>query len=328
MFRALLITLTISVLILLGVLVYGAMKPIVISSDDRGQSISMQNPGPLAIALVNNKVCFLYIYDVSFSSMPGGLQQPYQSLSDLYYQEIRDRRLTFNIYGSAVGNLTNSSVAIRILEVNTVAALELQRIIKEELDRSNLSKYHPIVTDEGFTRIVGYAEQKSLHIYNKCNVIELPWSRMVVKISFPNGTTRNFIFIEPLFICNATSIPQQGNTHVVELCFDKDLKITPIISGNLTSIGEVVEKAINASRFNDYSTLKTVDLYLRNPIMNIILRYSYLLMLKPRLEHILRALAFLTIFTGFTVIHYRFRPYEYTFIARFARRLRQRIYRR
>jgi hypothetical protein len=58
------------------------------------------------------------------------------------------------------------------------------------------------------------------------------------------------------------------------------------------------------------------------------LRYNYLLMLKPRLEHILRALAFLAVFVGSTVIHYRFRPYEYSSITRFVRKLRQRIYRR
>jgi len=327
MLRALLTTLTISVLILLGVLVYGAIKPVVISSGEQGHSISMQNPSPSAIALVNNKVCFLYIYDISYLGH-GGAQQPYQPLSDLYYQEVKDRRITFNMYGSAVGNLTNNSVAIRIFEINTVTALELQRIVKEEVDRANLSKYHPIVTSEGFSKIVEYAKQKSLYIYNRCNVVEPPWSRMVAKISLPNGTVRHFVFIEPIFVCNATSIPQQGNTHVVELCFDRDLKFTPIISGNLTSIGEVVEKAINASRFNDLNVLKVVDLYLRNPIMNIMLRYNYLLMLKPRLEHILRALAFLAVFVGSTVIHYRFRPYEYSSITRFVRKLRQRIYRR
>jgi hypothetical protein len=329
MLRALLTTLTISVLILLGVLVYGAIKPVIISSSEQGHVISMQNPGPSAIALVNNKVCFLYIYDISYLGH-GGAQQPYQPLSDLYYQEVKDRRITFNfnMYRFAVGNLTNNSVAIRIFEVNTVTALELQRIVKEEVDRANLSKYHPIVTSEGFSKIVEYAEQKSLYIYNRCNVVEPPWSRVVVQTSLPNGTIRHFVFIEPIFVCNATSIPQQGNTHVVELCFDRDLKFAPIISGNLTSIGEVVEKAINASRFNDLSVLKVVDLYLRNPILNIMLRYNYLLMLKPRLEHILRALAFLAVFVGSTVIHYRFRPYEYSSITRFVRKLRQRIYRR
>jgi hypothetical protein len=323
MLRALLTTLTISVLILLGVLVYGAIKPVIISSGEQGHVISMQNPDPSPIALVNNKVCFLYIYDISYLGH-GGAQQPYQPLSDLYYQEVKDRRITFNMYRSAVGNLTNNSVAIRIFEINTVTALELQRIVKEEVDRANLSKYHPIVTSEGFSKIVEYAEQKSLYIYNRCNVVEPPW----VKISLPNGTVRHFVFIEPIFVCNATSIPQQGNTHVVELCFDRDLKFGPIISGNLTSLGEVVEKAINASRFNDLSVLKVVDLYLRNPILNIMLRYNYLLMLKPRLEHILRALAFLAVFVGSTVIHYRFRPYEYSSITRFVRKLRQRIYRR
>lgn len=332
MLRVLLTTLTISVLILLGVLVYGAIKSVVISSGEEGHSISMQNPSPSAIALVNNKVCFLYIYDISYLGH-GGVQQPYQPLSDLYYQEVKDRRITFNMYGSAIGNLTNNSVAIRIFEINTVTALELQRIVKEEVDRANLSKYHPIVTSEGFSKIVEYAKQKSLYIYNRCNVVEPPWSRMVAKISLPNGTVRHFVFIEPIFVCNATSIPQQGNTHVVELCFDRDLKFTPIIftpiiSGNLTSIGEVVEKAINASRFNDLNVLKVVDTYLRNPIMNIMLRYNYLLMLKPRSEHILRALAFLAVFVGSTVIHYRFRPYEYSSITRFVRKLYQRIYRR
>jgi hypothetical protein len=327
MLRALLTTLTISVLILLGVLVYGAIKPVVISSGEQGHSISMQNPSPSAIALVNNKVCFLYIYDISYLGH-GGAQQPYQPLSDLYYQEVKDRRITFNMYGSAIGNLTNNSVAIRIFEINTVTALELQRIVKEEVDRANLSKYHPIVTSEGFSKIVEYAEQKSLYIYNRCNVVEPPWSKMVAKISLPNVTIKHFVLIEPIFVCNATSIPQQGNTHVVELCFDRDLKFTPIIYGNWTSIGEVVEKAINASRFNDLNVLKVVDLYLRNPIMDIMLRYNYLLMLKPRLEHILRALAFLAVFVGSTVIHYRFRPYEYSSITRFVRKLRQRIYRR
>jgi hypothetical protein len=306
MLRALLTTLTISVLILLGVLVYGAIKPVIISPVEQGHDISMQNPGPSAIALVNNKVCFLYIYDISYLGH-GGAQQPYQPLSDLYYQEVKDRRITFSMPSFAVGNLTNNSVAIRIFEINTVTALELQRIVKEEVDRANLSKYHPIVTTEGFSKIVEYAEQKSLYIYNRCNVVEPPWL---------------------IFVCNATSIPQQGNTHVVELCFDRDLKFGPIISGNLTSLGEVVEKAINASRFNDLSVLRVVDLYLRNPILNIMLRYNYLLMLKPRLEHILRALAFLAVFVGSTVIHYKFRPYEYSSITRFVRKLRQRIYRR
>jgi hypothetical protein len=331
MLRALLTTLTISVLILLGVLVYGAIKSVVISSGEQGHGISMQNPSPSAIALVNNKVCFLYIYDISYLGH-GGAQQPYQPLSDLYYQEVKDRRITFNMYGFTIWNLTNNSVAIRIFEINTVTALELQRIVKEEVDRANLSKYHPIVTSEGFSKIVEYTKQKSLYIYNRCNVVKPPWIGMVTKISLPNRTIT--VFIEPIFVCNATSIPQQGNTHVVELCFDRDLKFTPItpiipiISGNLTSIGEVVEKAINASRFNDLNVLKVVDLYLRNPILDIMLRYNYLLMLKPRLEHILRALAFLAVFVGSTVIHYRFRPYEYSYITRFVRKLRQRIYRR
>lgn len=314
MLRVVLIALAISSTILFAILVIASIYPLttVYAIYQASLTSPMQ---PNAIAVMSDRVCQLYMYDINYASI--GLRIS-PSLPDLYQYKVHLSWFLVE-YGRGTGfiNLTPQGISIQVFEVDKGAALEVQRMIREELRYSNYSQYLPIVTSKGLENIVSYVEKVAVQ---KALCTQSPM--------FMAGPGTVHVV---QFKCNSTNPPSNGNAHIVEVCIHRDIKLLVPQGSPLsdTRLDRLINLVANSSLYNISTQLlrEIVSTVSVNMFLWSYAQVESSIVLQPRGEHVLRALAFCTAFVSGIALHYRFRPHEYAGLVRFFRKLRQKIYR-
>jgi hypothetical protein len=313
MIRVMLIALAISSATLLSIFIVASAHPLTLMF--ASYFAPLTHPiQPSTIDVTGDRVCQLYIYDIIYAGIGPHINPP----SDLYQYKISISELSIRYgQGSGFKNLSRGDIYVQVFEVDKVDALEVQRMIREGLRGSNYSQYLPIITSEGRENIVRFVEQTAIQ---KTLCIQT-----LMQMAGPNVV----YFVQSM--CNTTNPPSNGNVHVVEVCLRRDVELF-VPTGmqiNDTKLDRLVDLVANASLYNlsgsllkEIMNIVTINMHLWSEA-----RVESVVVLQPGSEHVLRALAFFTVFVSGIVLHYRFRPHEYAGFARFFRRLRQRIYR-
>jgi hypothetical protein len=305
MIKVVLVALAISSAMLFAILASASIHPLTIFSSGIPYAPLTSPTSPSAIAVTDDKVCYLYIYNIQYG---GGFST--KPPSDLYQYNFFIPELHISGWGG-FKNLNSNDVSARVFEIDKSSVLEVQRMIKDDLRYSNYSQYLPIISGGGYREIVSYIEQKAIQ-KTMCMPEIAPQKTYISK-----------------FTCKTVSTPSSGNAHAVEVCFRRDVELYGVtVTGiNETRIDRLVNLIANSSLYKlRDSTINTLSLLIYRDIsVFAIMRNSVLLYPKP--VHVMRAFAFLAVFVSCIVLHYRFRPHEYAGFSRLLRRLRRRIYR-
>lgn len=306
MIRVILTALALSTTVVLATLIVACFHHVVVSYGYSYGSLAGWI-SPKTVAVADGRVCYLYTYDIAqLSSIP-------TVATDLYRLEISSTTISLECGMVTVFSIpSNRSVSTQIFEISKSSGIELEKMLREELLRSNYTYYLPIISSLGYRRVAEYVEQVAVE-------------RTVCSPMFPPPLGSSTTHYMLSWSCPVSKAPSIGSVHVVEVCYDRGVNITVLAPGNTTSIDRAVDLIANATRYgvpDDVvrTLVSNIDIPLESR-MNIM----YSILLDPKQVHIVRALAFLAAFVSSLVLHYRFRPDEYTGFVRFFRRLRQRI---
>jgi hypothetical protein len=304
MIKILLVSLLLSSAIVLAILGWSATHTISIAKSYYTLALST-NSRPSAVSIAGDRVCYLYMYDIAYQTAPRPAIP-----SDLYKHETSISQLVLSTVTIAASfSSTGGNSSARIFEVTKPLSIDLQRIIRTELARSNYSQYLPIVSGDGYQQVIGRAEQKAVSMASCAQ-------------GGPHAPPT-------FFLCKVSTMPAVGNVHVVEVCLDRATQVKPPTpSLGATRIDKLIDMVANASRYGTPDPLlKEISISL-NIDLSAQAMVSENIVLQPRLEHLLRVLALLAVFSSGLFLHYRLCPHEYAGFTRLVKRIRRLIYRR
>lgn len=338
MIKVVLFASALSTAIILALLVAAYIQPVTVAHHFIYGSFLAFNVKTETIGVTSDKVCYLYLYDITSTSSISTLYNI--SNTDLYRIHMVSTnisiqpnvRLGLGVNTSAINIsaiifktpftvpqglfiLNNlSDISVKVFEINKSSGIELERIIREELRRSEYSSYMPIVGSDGYERITSYVEQTTTK-----KIVCSPWQQRAWWTAFGSITLQEYDWS-----CQDLALPRVGNVHVVEICFNRSAEvISPF--WNFTRLDKAIDWVANATRYNlsaDAINYLVWNLDLAIAASGINMYYTILL--SPQAIHIWRALAFLLAFVSGIFLHYRLRPEEYSGFIRFVRRLRRR----
>ncbi|MEM0027803.1 MAG: hypothetical protein QXT53_07570 [Ignisphaera sp.] len=329
MIKVVLFALALSTAIILALLVVAYFHQITVVYGNNYNILAIRED-PKVIGETDDKICYIHIYDIAQWGSSQMLLTQYPELYRLNISSINisisyDVRIGINAsIKSTSANRTvfaetlllNSikDVSVRVFEVNKSSGIELERIIREELRRSQYPVYMSLVVGEGYRRVIGYVEQVAIK------------EMMCSPSQLFTGMISNLTVYQFRWLCPASDLPRIGNVHVVEMCLNRGALISGFFGG-FVRIDKAIDLVANATRYNlSESTIKTIVYSLTLPfVLESVTAMNYDIVLSPQAVHIWRALAFLLAFVSGIFLHYRFRPEEYSGFIRFVRRLRRRI---
>ncbi|MEL9940228.1 MAG: hypothetical protein QW348_02530 [Ignisphaera sp.] len=330
MIKVVLFALALSTAIILALLAVAYFHQITIVYRDDSNGLVFRED-PKIIGETDDKICYIHIYDIAQRGSSQILPTQYPELYRLNINSINisiSYDIWIGINASIKSASTNRTVltagtlllnsikdaSVRVFEVNKSSSIELERIIREELRRSQYSDYIPLVVGEGYRRVIDYVEQVAIK------------EMMCSPSRLFTGMISNLTVYRFQWLCPTSDLPHIGNVHVVEMCLNRGALIS-ILLGGFMRIDKVIDLVANATRYNlSGDAIKAIVYSLTLPfVLDSIMAMNYNIVLSPQAVHIWRALAFLLAFVSGIFLHYRLRPEEYSGFIRFFRRLRRRI---
>jgi len=302
MIKVMLVSLVISSIVVLAILGWAMLHETSVYQSFYTLSLSVATR-KVAVSIVGDKVCYLYMYDVFYQSLP--LQVPPPDLY-VYNTSVNNLAVNVHILASQLGP-SSTNISVRIFEITKPFSLDVQRIISAETSRLNYSFYFPLISRDAYLEIRRQLEQKAVEKIN-CTQIGLN--------------------APPAFLqCKAQSLPRLGNVHVVEMCIARDTVIKPFSSPiNATRIDRLIDMVVNSTKYGvSESLLKEISAIL-DVTVDVGATIYEKIILRPQTRHLLRVSAFLVVFLGGLYLYYRLRPDEYKEVKRFIKKLSRLVY--